>query len=51
MDVENEGEDTDEEQEDDLALVQKHDVPIPEENQAKKMSFFKQHKVAFCEPL
>ena len=44
MEVEEEGEETDEEQEDDQVLVQKHDVPIPEETHHKK-SFFKQHKV------
>ena len=44
MEVEEEGEESDEEQEDDQALVQRHDVPIPEETHNKK-SFFKQHKV------
>ena len=44
MDIVEDGEETDEEQEDDQMLVQKHDVPIPEESQNKK-SFFKQHKV------
>lgn len=44
MEVVEEGEETDEEQEDDQVLVQRHDVPIPEETHSKK-SFFKQHKV------
>ena len=46
MEVVEEGEETDEEQEDDQVLVQRHDVPIPEETHSKK-SFFKQHKVRF----
>jgi len=44
VEVKEEEQDSDEEQEDEEMLVQKHDVPIPEETQQKK-SFFKQHKV------
>ena len=50
MVVEVDGEESDEEQENEQMLVQKHDVPIPEESQNKK-SFFKQHKVCYYGPI